>query len=66
MKLLHMITGDPLRTPTFVLFGNPDYFFQTFVPAGAPNVGVNPGFAWNHGGPNQTSSTRSWALPGRA
>jgi hypothetical protein len=50
MKLLHMITGDPLRTPTFVLFGNPDYFFQTFVPAGAPNVGVNPGFAWNHGG----------------
>jgi hypothetical protein len=50
LKLLHMITGDPLRTPTFVMFGNPDYFFQTFVPKGAPNVGVNPGFAWNHGG----------------
>jgi hypothetical protein len=50
LRLLHMITGDPLRTPTFVLFGNPDYFFQTFVPQGSPNVGVNPNFAWNHGG----------------
>ncbi len=50
LKLLHMVTADPLRTPTFVMFGNPDYFFQTFVPSGAPNVGVNPGFAWNHGG----------------
>jgi hypothetical protein len=50
LKLLHMVTGDPLRTPTFIMFGNPDYFFQTFVPKGAPNVGVNPSFAWNHGG----------------
>jgi hypothetical protein len=47
LKLLHMVTGDPLRTPTFVLFGDPDYFFQT---SGSPNVVVNPGFAWNHGG----------------
>jgi hypothetical protein len=46
MKFLHMITGDPLRTPTFVMFGDPDYFFQT---SGA-DVAVNDGFAWNHGG----------------
>ena len=46
LKLLHMITGDPLRTPTFVMFGNPDYFFQTF----GVDVSVNPSFAWNHGG----------------
>ncbi len=46
MKLLHMITGDPLRTPTFIMFADPNYFFQTF---GTPVV-VNPGFAWNHGG----------------
>lgn len=46
LKLLHMITGDPLRTPTFVMFGDPDYFFQTF----GVDVKVNPGFAWNHGG----------------
>jgi len=50
LKLLHMITDDPLRTPTFVMFGDPDYFFQTSVPKGSPNVGVNPNFAWNHGG----------------
>src|SRR3984893_18599264 len=50
MKLLHMITGDPLRTPSFVMFGDPDYFFQTFVPSGVPTVGVSPSFAWNHGG----------------
>jgi hypothetical protein len=41
-----MITGDPLRTPTFVMFADPDYFFQTF----GADVRVNPGFAWNHGG----------------
>ena len=46
LKLLHMITGDPLRTPTFVMFADPDYFFQTF----GVDVSVNPGFAWNHGG----------------
>jgi hypothetical protein len=47
MKLLHMITGDPQRTPNFVMFGNPDYFFLT---SGSPTFVVDPGFAWNHGG----------------
>jgi hypothetical protein len=47
MKLLHMVTGDPQRTPNFVMFGNPDFFFQT---SGSPTFAVNPSFAWNHGG----------------
>ena len=47
LKLLHMITGDPQRTPSFVMFGNPDFFFQT---SGTPDFAVGPGFAWNHGG----------------
>jgi hypothetical protein len=47
MKLLHMVTGDPQRTPNFVMFGNPDFYFQTY---GSPTFAVNPGFAWNHGG----------------
>ena len=47
LKFLHMITGDPQRTPTFVMFGNPDYFFQTF---GTPTLNESNGFAWNHGG----------------
>jgi hypothetical protein len=47
LKLLHMVTGDPMRTPTFVMFGNPDYYFQT---SGTPDFVENPAFAWNHGG----------------
>ena len=27
--LLHMVTADPNRTPNFILFGYPDYFFET-------------------------------------
>jgi hypothetical protein len=50
MKLLHMITADPARTPTFTMFADPNYFLF----AGAPNctspcVTQQPGFAWNHG-----------------
>ena len=50
MKLLHMITADPARTPTLVMFADPNYFLF----AGAPNctspcVIEEPGFAWNHG-----------------
>ena len=50
MKILHMVTADPARTPTFTMFADPNYFLF----AGAPNcssacVTVNPQFAWNHG-----------------
>jgi hypothetical protein len=50
MQLLHMVTADPARTPTFTMFANPNYFLF----AGAPNctsacVTENPAFAWNHG-----------------
>ncbi len=49
-QILHMVTADPARTPTFTLFANPDYFLF----AGAPNctspcVTIGAGFAWNHG-----------------
>jgi hypothetical protein len=49
---LHMVNSDPKRTPSFTLFGNPDFFFQTTNLAAGCNgaaVCVNPGFAWNHG-----------------
>jgi len=49
MKALHMITtGDPTRNPTFVLFGDADYFITDF-PASTCESCINPGFAWNHG-----------------
>ena len=59
MKTLHMITADPMRTPTFTPFADPDWFFFA---TGGPTCGT-PGtaacvlipartsqsFAWNHG-----------------
>jgi hypothetical protein len=50
MNMLHMITSDPARTPTMIMFADPNYFLF----GGAPNckfacVTENPAFAWNHG-----------------
>ncbi|MGH9747062.1 MAG: hypothetical protein ACRD59_13250 [Candidatus Acidiferrales bacterium] len=51
LKLLHMVTGDPQRTPSFVMFGNPDYFHLTGAQnCSNPCVNQSAGFAWNHGG----------------
>jgi hypothetical protein len=66
MKLLHMITVSPVRSPTFTMFGNPDYFNQTSTPNDHTNcsqppacVEENSGFAWNHGDV-QRDITRAW------
>jgi hypothetical protein len=45
-KMLHMVTSDPARTPTFTVFGNPDYFLAFF---GSATPTETPNFAWNHG-----------------
>jgi hypothetical protein len=47
MKLLHMVSGDPLRTPTVVSWNEPNAWVQTGN--GTP-VSINPAFAWMHGG----------------
>jgi hypothetical protein len=50
MKMLHMITADPARTPTFVSFDDPNYFlFAGAANCTSPCVTQNPAFAWNHG-----------------
>jgi hypothetical protein len=62
-KTLHMINADPKRTPTFTMFGNPDFFFQTTNLSGGcagSSVCVNPGFAWNHGDVQQEIGN-TWA-----
>ncbi len=60
MNLLHMITADPARTPTFTLFANPDYFLQTGAPdCSSPCVFESPLFAWNHGD-IQPEITTTW------
>ncbi len=64
MKLLHMVTASPARTPSFTMFGNPDYFDQNAgnttacVPQSAC-VFETPGFAWNHGDVQQ-QITEAW------
>ena len=60
MKILHMVTADPARTPTFTWFADPNYFLF----AGAPNCNspcatIQPGFAWNHGDV-QPDITTTW------
>jgi hypothetical protein len=53
MKLLHMVTADPARTPTYTLFADPNYFvcnqFSSGCPTTPPFVKEEAGFAWNHG-----------------
>jgi hypothetical protein len=64
MKLLHMVTKSPARTPTFTIFGDDDYFFETGNNNGCATptdvVCEAPGFAWNHGD-FQKQITRTWA-----
>jgi hypothetical protein len=62
--LLHMITDDPNRTPTFILFANPDYFLSaSSTSACTPTLSScfveQPGFAWNHGD-FQEEITKTW------
>ena len=50
LKLLHMITADPARTPTFTWFANPNYFLFAAAPnCSSPCITFDTGFAWNHG-----------------
>ena len=65
LKLLHMITGDPQRTPSFVMFGDPDYFHLTGAPnCNNPCVSQSAGFAWNHGGIDKEIVTTFLGLVG--
>jgi hypothetical protein len=51
-QTLHMINADPKRTPTFTMFGNPDFFFQASnsgTCGGTSAECVDSTFAWNHG-----------------
>src|SRR5215831_18010979 len=63
-NMLHMQTADPLRTPSFTIFANPDYFVTGSTACGtsttpqASCVTQVPGFAWNHGDvPPQITTT---------
>jgi hypothetical protein len=53
LKALHMINADPLRTMSFTMFSQPDYFFNAPTPTNPTcpkgQGCVNDGFAWIHG-----------------
>ncbi len=64
MALLYMVTADPARTPTFTLFGDPDFFLTAGRNAAAcasleSCSDEQPGFNWNHGD-FQQDITHTW------
>jgi hypothetical protein len=61
-KLLHLVTADPTRTPTFTMFALPDYWVYSGASTctGLACFSTPPRFAWNHG--TFTSDiTETWA-----
>jgi hypothetical protein len=65
LKLLHMVTGDPQRTPSFVMFGDSDYFFVTGAAnCSSPCLNESPAFVWNHGGIDKSVVTTFLGLVG--
>jgi hypothetical protein len=71
-KILHMLTADPLRTPTFTTFAQPDYYVEGdtgSLPAPLAGCGTSatpssscvqeaPAYNWNHGDvPPQITTT---------
>jgi hypothetical protein len=67
MRLLHMFTAtppDPLRVPSFVIFGEPDLYVQNDYPtlcsawtSASDYVCEQPQYAWIHGGIQAQVST---------
>ncbi len=51
LRLLHMITGDPKRTPTVAMFANPDFWLSSGPASCGKSCVSEPsgGDAWNHG-----------------
>jgi hypothetical protein len=48
--ILHMVNADPARTPTFAMFGRPDYFFLPGAPnCSKPCISQTTSFAYEHG-----------------
>jgi hypothetical protein len=52
LRILHLVTGDPKRTPTVTLFGNPEFWVQndpTTCGTGINFCQPSGTDAWNHG-----------------
>ena len=61
LKLLHMVTADPNRTPTFVAFLDPFYWaVENGTQCGGSCSTIDPTEGWNHGDV-QPQITNTWA-----
>ena len=69
-SLLHVQTFDPLRTPSFTIFANDDYFITGSTACGTSQTPATscvmqaPGFAWNHGDVQQQITNTWFAMVG--
>jgi hypothetical protein len=70
LKILHMVTGDPKRTPTAVLFGNTDFWLTPGAATCGTSCFSEPAGtdAWNHGtvGPQINKTWLGMVGPGVA
>ncbi len=66
LRLLHMITGDPKRTPSFVQFANPDFWLGSGPASCGSSCVSEPsgGDAWNHGDVSRQINTTWLGLVG--
>lgn len=70
MNVLHMVTADPARTPTFAMFANPDFWLYaggtSCTPT--PNCESYDTAVWNHGdvAPDINRSWMAFVGPGVA
>jgi len=67
LNLLHMVTADPARTPTFIDFANPDYYLYTgssYCSSPTDYVCLDTEYAWNHGDAQPVITTTWLGLVG--
>jgi hypothetical protein len=59
LKILHMVTGDPRRTPSLVLFGNENFWLSSGNASCGKSCFSEPkgGDAWNHGTTSEQINT---------
>ncbi|MBV9605724.1 MAG: hypothetical protein JO027_11470 [Solirubrobacterales bacterium] len=58
LGILHMVTADPARTPTFAMFANP-FHWVVGNDSGCTGSCIDPTNAWNHGDV-QPQITHTW------
>jgi hypothetical protein len=66
LRILHMITGDPKRTPTMVMFGNDNFWLTSGSASCGKSCFTQPkgGDAWNHGTTSPQINTTWLAMVG--